>query len=638
MFDLNIRFQIAAAFFLLIILYDYIRSSKLPLLSTRFFSLMMMFATINLVADMCTVYTITHLDTVPAWLNRFAHQIFIGSLDCVIVSLFFYVSILGKNQKRHDIWHNLIRLLPLIVALVMVVVGDLEYHVEGNRVYSTGLMATTVYCSVALYMALIYIDLIRYRKTMSAEKAKSICIGVSVWIGATIFQMLYPGILLSGLFAVLMVFFIYLSFENPKEHIDSDIQCFNKRAFHLMLSNSVASGKKMFILDFVFDNAKMLNNNFGHEFVNSLLAQAGHYLGIAYNTRVYHYREDSLSVILKGDEVKIMNLTRKVMDRFQGTWELSKTSITAEAHVDIIEFPKYAATIDEIYDTMNYMAEYHQGDAKFIRIVDDSYVEKKRRHDKIEEIVQKAIETEGLNIVYQPIYSVADCAFVSAEALVRLKDTTTIGFISPEEFIPIAERSGLIMQLGEIVFRKVCRFAHETCVKNFGVKYIEVNLSGIQCIDHSITNQLKGVMKEFKIDPSFINLEITETAAIESGDALSKNMAKLRSLGCSFSMDDFGTGYSNLSQMAETKYDLVKLDKSLIWPCFSDESKHAEVILENVVNMLSQLDVKIVAEGVETLEQTNKLTLMGIDYLQGYYYSKPINEVDFITFLAKNNR
>jgi len=256
----------------------------------------------------------------------------------------------------------------------------------------------------------------------------------------------------------------------------------------------------------------------------------------------------------------------------------------------------------------------------------------------IEEIVKDAVQNDKLDVVYQPIYSVADKAFVSAEALVRLRDTTTLGFISPDEFIPIAEKRGMIMKLGELVFEKVCRFAKENDLQGFGIKYIEVNLSGIQCIDYMLPAQLQSIMKKYKISPSFINLEITETAAIESGDMLKKNMNKLRGMGCSFSMDDFGTGYSNLSQMVAVNYDLVKIDKSLIWPCFEENGEKALVILENIVNMLLQLGVKIVAEGVETVAQLNKLTMLGVDYMQGYFYSKPVNETDFISFVATHNK
>ncbi len=155
---------------------------------------------------------------------------------------------------------------------------------------------------------------------------------------------------------------------------------------------------------------------------------------------------------------------------------------------------------------------------------------------------------------------------------------------------------------------------------------------------------ITGDYEKYQITPGFINLEITETAFVESGEMLQENMIKLRQMGCSFSMDDFGTGYSNLSRMAEVVYDLVKLDKSLIWPCFDQENSEinglqnskATAILENIIKLLLQLNVKIVAEGVETKEMATYLDNHGVTHLQGYYYSMPISEAAYYDFLIKD--
>jgi EAL domain-containing protein (putative c-di-GMP-specific phosphodiesterase class I) len=140
-------------------------------------------------------------------------------------------------------------------------------------------------------------------------------------------------------------------------------------------------------------------------------------------------------------------------------------------------------------------------------------------------------------------------------------------------------------------------------------------------------------MKQYDIPPAFLNLEITETASVESGEMLDRNMIDLRKLGCSFSMDDFGTGYSNLSKMSEVVYDLVKIDKSLIWPCFTENNEKSLAILKNMINMLLELNVKIVAEGIETKEMQDFLVAQNITYLQGYFFSRPIPEEEFLHFL-----
>lgn len=146
--------------------------------------------------------------------------------------------------------------------------------------------------------------------------------------------------------------------------------------------------------------------------------------------------------------------------------------------------------------------------------------------------------------------------------------------------------------------------------------------------------RLTKILAEYDIPPAFINLEITETAALDSGEAFDTNVSALRESGFSFSMDDFGTGYSNLSQMNQMRYDLVKMDKSIIWDAFGKGNEKSEHLLASVIRLLKAINVKIVAEGVETKEMTDYLTERGVDYLQGYYFSKPVNEDKFLEVIS----
>lgn len=230
-----------------------------------------------------------------------------------------------------------------------------------------------------------------------------------------------------------------------------------------------------------------------------------------------------------------------------------------------------------------------------------------------------------------------------------MKPDEELGYISPEEFIPIAESKGLILEIGDKVLEMVAETYKSKELQRLGVEYIEVNLSGIQACAMDIDKRLKKVLDEYQIEPSNLNLEITETATIDSGAALKDNMRKLREMNFSFSMDDFGTGYSNLAQMSKVYYDLVKIDKSLIWPVFGmgdklqemepitqkDEMNRADTLLQSVVDMLGKMQYHTVAEGVETKEMADYLIENGIDHLQGYYYAKPLPIDKYIKFMEE---
>ena len=308
----------------------------------------------------------------------------------------------------------------------------------------------------------------------------------------------------------------------------------------------------------------------------------------------------------------------------------------ADLRLTVLECPTYATTyleLENVFDFVNGNQFDANGRIQFV--INQDMVEKYQYYETVEKLVQRAIKEDGLEVFYQPIHSTKKQRFVSAEALVRLKDKETVGFVSPELFIPIAERRGYINELGQIIFEKVCKFYKENNLQNLGVEYIEVNLSGKQIVNKRLPEQLLACMEQYELTPNCINLEITETAAVEAEEILEQNMKRLQDAGFGFSMDDFGTGYSNLSKMEEVGFDLIKLDKSLIWPCFEEDSEGAKVILNSCVDMIHRLGRHIVAEGVETQEQVDMLTEKGVAYLQGYYYSRPLPENQYLEFMEK---
>jgi len=698
MLILDIRLQIVTLCFFIVIFSDYLKNKKLSLLSNKCFSMMLYFTAVNLLFDVIRVYTIIYMDMVSPMINRICNQIFYGTFIMIVVSLYWYVEILAHNQKRMKSKRGALSMIPLAFSMIMILFGELNYSTDANRAYAYGSMAISFLIATLFYSFLIIKDTYVYKDIIKNRMA--IRLGsMTLFVGAVI-QFFTHGLLLSRVVVTLMILFIYLSFENPKEYLDEDTGAFNKRAFHLMLEEKKAAEKPLLLVSVVVDDLDRIQTMMGHDNANHVLAIIGDRMKETFLTSIHHQgnriKETFLSNFLnkstiikdtfhaymhekvdlmhisfhsnvqqQGNMIKntflssvyhtrsnvITFLTENSLEAIQNELDqmaliikepitFSQYTIGINAHIDIIstDFYKDLDSCDEVYEMMNYMARHNEAlsDAS-IHMLNEKISNQKLRYTTIENILREAIEKSAFEVIYQPIFNPETGQFLSAEALVRLTDTTTVGFISPEEFIPIAERKGMIMELGRIVFEKVCEFSREKRLSEMGIAYIEVNLSVIQCVHPDLPHQLEQIMKKYEISPGFINLEITETAFVESGEMLQVNMLKLRKMGFHFSMDDFGTGYSNLSRMTEVDYDLVKIDKSLIWPCFYYESQKANAILENVIQMLLQLNLKIVAEGVETEEMATYLNNHGVTYLQGYYYSKPLNEEAYIVFLNEKS-
>jgi len=261
----------------------------------------------------------------------------------------------------------------------------------------------------------------------------------------------------------------------------------------------------------------------------------------------------------------------------------------------------------------------------------DKMIDSYKRYTDIVHVLKKQIVEKSFMVYYQPIYSAKENRFSAAEALIRMYDEK-LGFVPPDEFIPIAENNGLIIEIGEIVFRKVCAFLSREGGE-LGIDYIEVNLSMLQCMQEDLHKTLIEIMDEFKIPYEKIDFEITETFSMTDQNILLKNMNELITAGSSFAMDDYGTGFSNTDYLIKYPFKLVKLDKIFIWDAMKDDK--AMTILKHTVAMIKSLNLMIVAEGVETKEQAELLMDVGCDFLQGYLYSKPLQKELYIDFLNK---
>lgn len=612
---------------------------RLALRSTRLFTVMIFCSFFNMCAELSTLYTIYHIDSVASQVNRLCHQLFIGSLDITIYFLFLYVDAKAHNQKRNHLLPFVLKTIPLAVSFIMVVFGRLAYHIGSDARYSYGPMAMTVYSCAALYIIGVVFLLVHHRHAFSYSVWKTILAGVTVWAAIALYQLLNPGALLSSMALMLMMVFLFLSFENPRDFIDHDIDgVMNGAAFSLMLSEYIESGKEFFIITFTLSNDKLLKTSLGYKDVFCILSSLNKNQYDITKEDAYHVKENTLCVLCRnnGSYTALLNRSSGVLPYKTD----NGISVSLNYFTGILSVPQYVQTVQEVNEVIDYVSSegiYRQEDG--LLIIDDTVVVQMKRQAAIELLVQKAVEEDGLDVYYQPIYSVQKKRFVSAEALVRLKDTATLGYISPEVFIPIAEKQGIIKKLGTIVFEKVCEFSSLHNLKEKGVEYIEINISAIQGVDEKLPNLFKQIMSKYNISPDFINLEVTESASTVAGEMLVKTMEQLRKLGCRFSMDDFGTGYSNLAKMVNTPFDIIKIDKSLLWPCFSGDIRRRQeacILLESCIRLILKLNMHIVTEGVETEEQRAMLESYEVTYLQGYLFSKPIPESQYITFLDEH--
>jgi EAL domain-containing protein (putative c-di-GMP-specific phosphodiesterase class I) len=346
-------------------------------------------------------------------------------------------------------------------------------------------------------------------------------------------------------------------------------------------------------------------------------------------------REFALLFSAKDDMERAYSI---IDNRFKSTWLDKKNTdepIVVNPYIIVIPSIKLVKSEEELFNLIKYFrAHIIDNPDNHTITVDESSIEAKRKREEMIDTINLALKDDRVEVFYQPIYSFHKNRFTSAEALVRIRRTDG-SIIPPGLFIPVAEETGLVAKLGERVFEKTCQFIKENKLHYYGVDYIEVNLSVVQCENKALAKMYIDIMQKYDVSPSFINLEITESASIVRRKTLLDNMKALIDYGVSFSLDDFGNGESNLNYIVDLPIEIVKFDKDMTQAYFeNDKAKH---VLRAVTDMIHGMELKVVAEGVETREQLKTLERLGIDYIQGYYFSKPVEASEYLEFLRINN-
>ena len=422
---------------------------------------------------------------------------------------------------------------------------------------------------------------------------------------------------------------------------DSLTGLLNRRAFFEQLEATLVQTRRSelacAVILFDIDRFKEINDVFGHKTGDDLL------LAVADVLCTLLRETDSIGRI-GGDEFAVlatnlrsaaaaMEIAEKIAKGVGAIAELNDVSVEISISIGISVFPLDDSTADVLVTHAD-MAMYKskaskKGSINYFDARMDAAV--KARH-ALKRCMPQDIASGKFYLVFQPIVDATTRKIVGAEGLARWRDTNN-KLIAPDEFIPIAEESGSIAELGGRLLAEACGYLRNWTEMQKALVPISLNISPIQCRDPGFGARLIKAVEHAEIDPQLINIEITESTMAKNLEIIQKNLAMLRTFGIGISIDDFGTGFSSLSLLKDLPLNCLKIDRSFV----RDIGKQvgAETIVHAVVEMARNLGFRTVAEGVETEEQVTMLRDVGVDDLQGYYFSKPVPGDQFVAWLAK---
>ncbi|MBQ9935199.1 MAG: GGDEF domain-containing protein [Lachnospiraceae bacterium] len=562
----------------------------------------------------------------------------------IMIYLSYIISLADIWHKlKKNIIHNILLPIPMLVVTFSIIINFFThklFYMNELGHYTRGKYFAILYIAGFTYAVYGIAFLWANRKLFRVSRFLALMSVFVLVFAATFVQMAFPDIVIEMFATTLGLLFISTIVQKPEENVDIATGLQNSTAYSIDIKRNFSNEKVFDIIMINIANFNSLRDIVGFDGAQDLLKAVAAKLNTInkaskLNSDIYYLGKGKFRITIDEDKrERSTEIAEMVNSTLQKNVDVNHININLISYVCITRCP---------YDVDNYEILMHFGD-RFTEDIEFSGnvllardLFKKERYDlfnKLDSIIENAITNHKFQVYYQPIYSTKEKRFNSAEALLRLKDDT-YGFIPPDVFIPAAEKSGAIHRIGAYVLEEVCEFIASSDFPKLNIDYIEINLSVTQCMHQDLVSQVLDVLEKYKVSPDKINLEITETATSHMHSVMLKNLHELTEAGITFSLDDFGTGYSNMQRVATLPLKIVKLDRTFV---NHEDNEKLSIVLENTVRMIKDMEMEIVAEGIETEQVLERFADMQCEYIQGYYFSKPIPKNDFIVFITKHLR
>ncbi|MCR5746694.1 MAG: EAL domain-containing protein [Lachnospiraceae bacterium] len=553
----------------------------------------------------------------------------------VMLVLFVYrISVYNAGIIKHMVYLWIPFALDVAFCSVAMFSGDYRFRVAAF--------------AMDLYMLVTGLNiLIFYKKNSSLERTFMLIVTFIGAVIVTVIDAASTGVELQRMALTLLLSEEFFSMRNPDEQYDVNTGLLGEDAFREAMRRRLFylekhANEKLYLVMLAIHGSETFPKLLGD--VNEIKLRKNvmdELMRIADGVFIFRLRQGLYVYMLDEEgEEEARRIQNDLNARFKGTFGKEAYEMEIHASTCFISLPEMADTLPSVTDLI-YMAD-REGRINNIESVDantlDSGHEAYMR--EVDEKVRNAVSSGNLEVYYQPIYSLEKKKYVSAEALIRLHDGD--GFIPPDVFIPVAERNGTIIEIDDFMMGQVCKMIADRKIETLGIHYVEINLSIPDMIQEDLPEKMSRYMEMYHIKPSQLNIEITETSADTFTGLVEENVHKLSKLGFRFTLDDFGTGYSSLSRIIMLPFGIIKLDKSIVQPPYmlntKKERANAMTLLESSADMIHKVGSETVAEGVETEEQLKKLQELDTEFIQGYYFARPMPESEFINAVKTMNR
>ncbi len=582
--------------------------------------------------NVATYYSLNAFDAFPLWFHYFINSLyFISSvLMASIITYYILCRVYEFFYDKHELKFLLALLIGINTIFLCVVIlniptGILFYFDNGT--YVRGSLNILGYVVVALFCIILLACYWFNRKSVSANVRRIMIVSPAIVIFLIPFQVMFPDQLLNGIIAAIVCLIIFLNFQNVSVENDSLTTLGNRSKCIAELYLRTRSKQPFQIVLVALRNFSQINHIYGHRGGDKVLFYIAKELNSLFSeAHVFRFNSVEFLILMPAcasfvHELRI-NDVKNCMDR---KWPANTSHVKISYCLAEITDRRGLYSVEGIVERLDYeVALAKSEDLQVVRY--NKEVEQRfNREQALELYMRKALNERAFEVWYQPIFYCESGKFESCEALVRLRDKDG-NLISPAEFIPIAENNGLIDGITDFVLEETCKLLASDDL--YGPRSISVNLTVRQILQYDLVDQISWLLDKYKIEPGSLKLEVTERILSENEDLVLSVMQELEKLGVHFLLDDFGTGYSNFATILNLSFECIKIDRSLVKNLPEAKSKH--LLADALTPFFHDVGHKVLVEGIETKEQLDAVIDSSVDRIQGYYFAKPMPQMDLI--------
>lgn len=617
------------------------KGSHLPSLKNRMFQGCLMVTFCAMLSNVLSTLMIYNTDTVPLLLTWTVTQIYFILTPLMGMAYFLYtVSVIYADSPslKKIIWTGI---TPGCLYAVMVLLNPVTRNIfdltEANGYTRGHLIFVTYLIFYAYCVASIIVTLCNHKK-IEKEIYRILAAFPLLAVLVIIIQQIYSDIILSGSAATCALLIIYLHLQNKQISMDYLTNLPNRQELlnmlHLLTNKYPVRGFILLVVS--LRDFRQVNNACGQQSGDAFLKSVGHFLStIGPAGNVYRFSGDEFALLFTQENSdELDSCVSAIRERMALPWQINDYRFLIRAVMGIIRSADCDGSIENTIGGIEYaVSQAKSGKYGQVCYCDKEMLEKRERKHKVIRILKDKLADKSFEMYYQPIYSIETGKFQYAESLMRINDTP-IGPIYPSEFIPVAEETGLIIEITYVILDKVCKFINRLRALGIQIDSIHVNFSAIQFSQQDLSKKVLEIIESNNTPMPAVKIEFTESTLAENPTVVAEFAEEMKSYGIMMGLDDFGTGYSNIATVINIPFGTLKLDRSLVQASIKNPT--SALAVKNLVRAFKDLNMKVVAEGVETEEQRQLVEEFGVDQIQGFYYSKPLSETEMAEFMRNH--